>query len=197
AVVQSGSCSSANSGSVKITVTPLSVGGTVASAQTICSGTQPLDLTLSGETGLVVKWQKASDALFTVPVDIAGTSPILSGATIGNLAADTWFRAVVQSGSCSSANSGSVKITVTPLSVGGTVAVAQAICSGTQPLDLTLSGETGLVVKWQKASDALFTVPVDIAGTSPILSGATIGSLAADTWFRAVVQSGSCSSANS
>src|SRR4029453_6238330 len=110
---------------------------------TICSGAQPASLTLSGQVGAVVKWQRSVDALFTVPVDIASTSTTLSGVTIGTLSADTWFRAVVQSGTCSGANSASVKITVDPATVGGTVASAQTICSGSQPASLTLSGQVG------------------------------------------------------
>src|SRR4029077_9533419 len=82
--------------SVTITVNPVSVGGSVASAQTICSGTTPANLTLSGQTGSVVKWQKSSDAAFTLPTDIANTTTTLTGASIGALVSDTWFRAVVQ-----------------------------------------------------------------------------------------------------
>ena len=42
------------------------------------------------------------------------TSTTLTGATIGNLIADTWFRAVVSNEGCTNAISSSVKITVTP-----------------------------------------------------------------------------------
>src|SRR5678815_377722 len=146
AVVQSGVCTAANSASVTITVNPVSVGGSVASAQTICSGNTPANLTLSGQTGSVVKWQKSSDAAFTLPTDIANTTTTLTGASIGALVSDTWFRAVVQSGVCAAANSASVKITVDPVSVGGAVASAQTICSGSSPADLTLSAQTGSVV---------------------------------------------------
>ncbi|MFW0740027.1 beta strand repeat-containing protein, partial [Flavobacterium sp. T12S277] len=43
-----------------ITVNPVSVGGVVSSPQTICSGNSPADLTLSDNTGSIVKWQKSS-----------------------------------------------------------------------------------------------------------------------------------------
>ncbi len=165
----------------------------VTANQTICSGSTPADLTLSGYTGNIVKWQKASDAAFTTPVDIANTSATLSGTAIGSLTATTYFRAVVQSGNCSSANSSAATITVSAVSVGGAVASNQAICSGSTPANLTLSGNTGSVVKWQKASDAAFTTPTDIANTSTTLTGATIGALTATTYFRAVVQNSPCS----
>src|SRR5206468_548981 len=147
AVVQNGTCSSANSSAVKITITAPSVGGSVASAQTICSGQSPADLVLSGQTGSVIKWQEPADPLFTAPTDIASTSLALRTLPTRRSSALTWFRAVVQNGTCSSANSSAVKITITAPSVGGSVASAQTICSGQSPADLVLSGQTGSVIK--------------------------------------------------
>jgi len=201
AVVQSGVCSEVNSSSVLITVNPVSVGGTASSVQTICSGTSPADLSLSGQTGNVVKWQKSSDANFSIPIDIASTATLttLPSALIGNLTGNTYFRAVVQNGVCSEVNSSSVLITVNPVSVGGTVSSAQTICLGTSPADLSLSGQTGDVVKWQKSSDANFTNAVDISSTATLttLPSALIGNLTVNTYFRAVVKSGVCSEVNS
>jgi len=193
AVVQNGDCSPSNSSYVTITVNPASVGGTVASAQTICSGTAPSDLILTGNSGSVVKWQKAADASFTIPTDIASTATTLSGVTIGAISGSTYFRAVVQNGSCAVDYSSSVLITVDTPSVGGTTNGAQTICSGSQPSTLTLTGNTGTVVKWQASSDSGFSVPSDIVSTSTTLTGAEIGSLTDTTYFRAVVQNGSCS----
>ncbi len=281
--------------SFTITVDPVTAGGTVASNQMICSGTQPADLFLSGNTGIVVKWQKSSDVLFNAPIDIPVTSTTLSGTTIGNLTANTYFRAVLQSGVCNSAYSSSILVTVIPnptlsgatqlaivcagspamiqltgllpgststvtytiagivqspvagvvasgsgagsfltpiltalnngqtlqitgitvtsatpncggtfaqnviLSVssasqGGTVAPNQTICAGTQPANLYLSDNNGTVLNWQRSSNVAFNSPTDIAVTSTTLTGATIGNLFVNTYFRAVVQSGACGS---
>ena len=187
---------------VTVTVNPTSVGGTVSSDQAICTGTAPASLTLTGNTGTVTKWQKSLTTDFASATDIAGTSTTLTGATIGSLTATTYFRAVVQSGSgigaCATANSAYATVTVNPTTVGGTVAGDQAVCSGSQPsTGLTLTGNTGTVVKWQKALNTSFTGPTDIASTSTTLDGTTIGSLTATTYFRAVVQSGACAAANS
>ncbi|MGL2966866.1 beta strand repeat-containing protein [Flavobacterium sp. XGLA_31] len=190
-------CVSATRTAVTATVYSVSVGGTVTNNQTICYGTEPGDLTLSGETGDIVKWQSATDAGFTSPTDIAETSNTLSGVTIGTLTANTYFRAVVQNNICSVAYSSSVLITVDALTVGGTVSNDQTICSGTQPADLNLSGHTGSVIKWESSLDAGFTSPTDIFVTSATLTGATIGTLTQDTYFRAVVQNGSCDTAES
>ncbi len=126
-----------------------SVGGTAAAPQTICSGATPADLTLSGQTGAVVRWEKSSDVAFTTPTTIASTSTTLTGATIGALTTSTYFRAVVLEPTCSEANSSPVLITVDPASAGGTIASVSAICSGSTPADLVLSGNTGGVVRWE------------------------------------------------
>lgn len=186
---------------VTLTVYPTSVGGTVSPVQTICSGSQPdNDLTLSGKTGTVVKWQKSTDNFVSNITDITGTATLttLSKTTIGALSSDTWFRAVVQSGTCPAANSSAIKITVNPATVAGSLGTAQTICSGSQPNSLTLTGNTGNVVKWQKSTSSDFTTGVtDLAITSTTLASADIGTLAGDTWFRAVVKSGVCPAVNS
>ena len=83
-----------------ITVTnPASVGGTSNGNQIICKDSTPNDITITGNTGNVVKWQKSIDLLFTSPTDILSTSTTLSGVLIGNISETTYFRAVVQDGS--------------------------------------------------------------------------------------------------
>ncbi len=195
--VTSGSCGTVYSTPMKITVNPISVGGSVSSNQTICAGSTPADLTLSGHTGNVVKWQKSTSSTFSSTTDIVETSTTLSSAKIGVLTSTTYFRAVVQSGVCSSANSNYAKITVNLTSVGGSVSADQIICYGSTPAALILSGHTGNVVKWQKSTSSTFSSPTDIAETSTTLSSAKIGALTTTTYFRAVVQSGVCSSVNS
>jgi hypothetical protein len=118
-----------NTHSVEVTVDPASEGGLVSTDQTICSGTTPADLELSGNVGTVVKWQKSTDQAFTSPVDIPVTSLTLSGATIGNLTQNTWFRAEVQSGVCSSVYSSHILVTVNP---NGQVNLPEplVVCSG-------------------------------------------------------------------
>ena len=167
------------------------VSGSVSSNQTICFNTSPANLNLSGNTKGVIKWQKASDALFTSPIDISNTSTTLTGTTIGSLNATTYFRAVVTIGICGAAYSNYAVVTVIPI-VGGTVSPEQNICYGTQPSDIVLSGNIGNVLKWQKASDAGFTSPTDINVNTAILPGVTIGNIIVTTYFRAVVQNSSC-----
>jgi hypothetical protein len=278
---------------VTLSVNPITVGGTITAVPSICYGTSPADITLSGNTGAVVRWESATDLAFASPTQIAETSTTLLGTKIGNLTSNTYFRAVVQSGTCpidnsapvlisvnpaptltgasqaasvcagsaatinltgllpgststisysingvtqtditgvvadgtgtagfttpmlTTANNGqpllitaiittnatpncssilnlAVNLSVNPITVGGTVGSDQTICSGSSPADLILTGSTGTVLKWQKSSDVVFTSPTDIAATTNSILGTTIGNLSANTYFRAVVQSGSC-----
>src|SRR5205814_249856 len=125
AVLQSGVCESVTSSAAILTVNPTSVGGSVASNQTICYNSPPAsDLSLTGNTGTVVKWQRSMDNFVSNSSDIANITTTLTAAAIGALTQDTWFHAVVKSGVCSEANSSSIKITVNPASVGGSVAAA-------------------------------------------------------------------------
>jgi hypothetical protein len=197
AVVQSGVCAAVNSSAVTITVDPVSIGGTITSAQTICSGVSPADLTLGGHTGNVIKWQYSTAADFSGPVDIASTSATLTSALMGNLTQSTYYRAVVQNGVCAAVNSSAVTITVDPVSAGGTPTSAQTICPGTSPVDLVLGGHTGSVIKWQYSTAADFSGTVDIASTSVTLTSVLMGNLTQTRYYRAVVQNGVCSAANS
>nr|MCU0467901.1 right-handed parallel beta-helix repeat-containing protein [Arcicella sp.] len=174
-----------------ITVDPASVGGSIAGGTTVCTGTNSTTLTLSGNVGTVVKWQSASDMAFTSPTDIANTTTTLIAT---NLTATTYYRAVVQSGVCATANSGNAVVTVDAASVGGIIAGGTSVCTGTNSTTLTLNNHVGIVVKWQSSSDMAFTSPMDIANTTTTL---TVSNLTATTYYRAVVQSGVCIPANS
>ncbi|MFN8324673.1 MAG: hypothetical protein U0T80_02825 [Flavobacteriaceae bacterium] len=176
-----------------ITVYPVSRGGTVSADQTICSGSQPASLNLSGHYGTILRWESSADAAFTSPTTISNTTTTLSGASIGALTTTTYFRAVVQSGTNPSANSSYVTITVNPTTVGGSVTGGASVCSGSTSGVLTLSGHTGNVVRWE-SSVSPFTSWTTIANTSTTYSS---GALTQTTQFRAVVQSGVCAEVNS
>lgn len=193
AVVTSGYCSSANSSYATIIVDPISVGGSISGSTNVCIGSNSTTLTLSGYTGTVAKWQSANTSDFTTGVtDIANTSNSL---TITNLTTSTYYRAVVTSGACSSANSSYAILTVDPLSVGGSIAGSTEVCYGSNSTTLTLSGYTGTIVKWQSATNSNFTTGLtDIPNTT---SSLTATNLISTTYYRAVVISGSCSSSNS
>ena len=126
--MQNGVCTSANSVSATVTVNPVSVGGTVGTSTTVCTGTNSTILTLTGQTGNVVRWESSSDNFATAGTAIANTTNTL---TATNLTATTSYRAVVQSGVCTSANSASATVTVNQASLGVIVTTKTTVCSGT------------------------------------------------------------------
>jgi gliding motility-associated-like protein len=191
AIVQSGSCASANSSSVTITVTPSSVGGSVNAAATVCSGSNGATVNLTGATGSVTGWESSLDNFATAGTPVVNTTTSL---TYSNLTQTTSYRAVVQNGSCASANSSSVTISVTPVSAGGTVSAAAVVCSGSNGATLNLTGQTGSVTGWESSFDNFGTAGTPIVNTTASL---TYSNLTQTTSYRAVVQSGSCASANS
>jgi Chaperone of endosialidase/GEVED domain len=97
----------------------ISVGGTVSANQTVCIGVMPAPLTLSGNTGAILFWQKSVDAAFTNPTNILITSNTLNP-VIQN--SNTYYRAVVQNINCAPAYSSAVQITVT--NITGTTILA-------------------------------------------------------------------------
>ncbi|RTL55892.1 MAG: hypothetical protein EKK37_18075, partial [Sphingobacteriales bacterium] len=92
-----------------ITVNPASVGGSISGSATVCATGNSGTLTLSGQTGSVVKWQSSTDNFVSNIVDITNTTTSLS---YTNLTQTTSYRAVVQSGVCTSVNSSTATITV-------------------------------------------------------------------------------------
>jgi hypothetical protein len=115
---------------VNITVSSVSVGGTVSGGGSVCSGSTSGLLTLSGQTGSVVKWQYAV-APFSIWIDILSATN--STYTSGVLTQDTRFRAVVQIGACSQAMSSETTVTVNPLPTITTNGILNDICFDTNP----------------------------------------------------------------
>ena len=188
--MKNGACDAANSSIATVTVDPTSVGGTIAGAATVCTGTNSTLLTLSGHTGEIQNWESSTDINFIspAPTTIANTNTTL---TVENLTTTTHYRAVIKSGVCSSVNSGTTTVTVSadPLTVGGTISGATIVCTGTNSTDLTLSGHTGSILRWESATDNIFTSPSTINNTTTSI---TETNLTQTTYYRAVVQSGVC-----
>ncbi|HCQ14465.1 T9SS sorting signal type C domain-containing protein [Flavobacterium sp.] len=114
-----GACGTVNATGT-ITVDSATIAGSINGDQTICANSQLANIVLTGNVGSVVKWQKSSDAVFTNPIDIASTSTTLTGAVVGAITATTYFRAVVQSDSCSSVNTNIIMVSIETTTWNGT-----------------------------------------------------------------------------
>ncbi len=192
AQLSSGICSTGTSDVITVTVVPNVTVGTISKNQSICHGTQPADLSMTGSTG-AIQWQWSTDNLTFTDIEGA-TSATLTGTIIGNLTVTTYFRAQLSSGICSTGTSDVITVTVVPNVSVGTVSENQSICYGTQPTDLSVTGSTG-DIQWQWSTDnSVFT---DIEGaTASVLTAESIGNLTATTYFRAQLSNSVCSASS-
>jgi gliding motility-associated-like protein len=180
AVVTSGVCTPATT-TATITISPISVAGTIAGAATVCSGTNSTLLTLSGNIG-TIQWQSSIDNIaFT---DIVNATTATN--TVTNLSATTYYKALVTIGTCPPATA-SVTITVNPISVAGTISGAATVCSGTNSTLLTLSGSIG-TIQWQSSTDNITFTAIASATTATY----TATNLMATTYYKALVTNGVC-----
>jgi hypothetical protein len=181
--VLNGACASANSSSAAVTVSPLSVGGTVSGTTTVFAGTNSSTVTLSGHTGSI-QWQSSSNNVSFS--NISGANSTTYNAT--NLSATTYYRAVLTSGVCSSDISSNV-VTVSTISlVPGTVSGGTNVCSGVNSTLLTLSGQVGNIVRWQRSSVSDFSSNVtNISNTSTTLTATNVSTT---TYYRAEISGG-------
>lgn len=104
--------STATSNSITMTVSQPSVGGSVTADQNVMSGADAATVNLSGHTGSVIKWQRDVVSTFATATDVANTTTFVNGPSMGGITQTIYYRAVVQNGTCATANSAYVTITV-------------------------------------------------------------------------------------
>ncbi len=169
--------------SVNVNVSPKAVGGTISGSQTVCSKSNSGVISLSGHTGNVVRWDSATSA--TGPwVAISNTA---LNQNYSGLVRTTYFRAMVGNGNCSIDSSSVAKITVTPPSYGGTLSGVSSVCAGSNSGNLTVSGYTGNIVKWETSANGNLWTPIVNKGTSQSYSN-----ISQTTYYRVAVQNGNC-----
>ena len=175
AVVTSAGCQSASVSSSVV------LGVTASSNQTICSGTSPANLTLTG-TPATIQWQSSTDNVnFT---NIAGaTSSTLSSGQMGILNATTYFRAYTTSAVCPPSNSNTVTITINPLPTFTSTTGASRCGTGTVTLQAATAAGT---INWYAAITGGASLGTGTSFTTP--------SIAATTTYYAEVTNNGCTS---
>ncbi len=191
-IVQNGLCDTARSTVKVITVVQPTVGGILSGGTAVCTGTNSTQLTLSGHTGAMLRWESALTA------DFSGTVTNISNTTTQhtptNLTATTYFRVVLRNTPCDTAFSATDSILVTAATIGGIAGGSDTVCSGVNSTQLTLTGHTGSILRWESATNPGFTgIVTQIANTT---ATHTATNLSITTYFRAVVKNGSCAAAN-
>jgi hypothetical protein len=191
-IITSGPCSHI-SNSIQITVYAQLIAGTIGNAQSICYNTAPSTLNQAtaptGGTGVYTyQWQISTDNI--VFNNIAGATA--SSYSPPALTANRYYRRNVTSGTCGTASSPSILITVYPDVTPGTVSAPQTICYNTVPAMLTGTAPTGgdgtFSYRWQSSPDN--STWSNIAGAT--VSTYTPPALTTSTYYRRRVQSAGC-----
>jgi gliding motility-associated-like protein len=184
ALVRSGVCANMYSATATVTVIAGSVGGTVSSSATVCSGANAGTLTLSGEAGTILNWEFSTDG-GTSYTPIANTT---NTENYTNIATNTLYRAVVQNGACTAANSSVATLTVNSASVGGVLSANDTVCASSNSGAITLAGQTGTVQNWEYSNDngTTWTNIVNVTTSNAYTN------LTDTTLYRASVKNGVC-----
>ncbi|RNI23544.1 gliding motility-associated C-terminal domain-containing protein [Rufibacter latericius] len=185
------------SGAVEVTVKPEITDNIVSSGQTVCAGKVPAAFTgsqpLGGNNTYTYQWEVST---------ISGTAGFaaINGATAKDftpteaVTQNTWFRRVVNSGTCQKSESEAVLVEVQQPIASNTISADQAICSGESIGVLMGQEPTGgsgaYTYVWEQSTTSA------TAGFSPIpdanAKDLASMSLTVTTWFRRVVTAGAC-----
>jgi hypothetical protein len=185
--VSDGTCTRTLTESETVTVNPLPTAATLSSNSPVCPGDDAV-FTISGNAGDVVTY--SGSVMGTAIIEAGGTVDV----TVSSVTTNTTLNLTqVSDGTCTRDLMVSEMVTVSATSVGGSVTADQTICSGSTPAQLSLSGQTGAVVRWESSTDGG-------SNWTPIVNTNTTydpPALTQTTQFRAVVQSGVCPEAES
>ncbi len=119
-----------------------SVAGTASHDQTICSGSSPATLTLTGNTGLI-QWQSSTDNVTYTDIVGATSASYLPEP----LTQKTYYRAEVTVSGCTSATSNTVAITVNPLpTFSYTKSDSKCFGDNNGEITVTANGGSGLYI---------------------------------------------------
>ena len=149
AIIQEGSCEPLPTPPFLIDIVEGSEAGRVsAEPTTVCEGENTITLTLEGFRGNIERWEFSTDGFVSRQVR-SGQNPLV----FENLRETSEFRAVVQAGSCPSATTEPIEITVIDNASAGRVVENQTICSGARTDTLRLIDYSGNINFWELSTD--------------------------------------------
>lgn len=175
--------------SLQVDVANASDAGTInpSTILILCSGDNLETLLLDGSNGSVSRWEMSS-SLIGPWLPLLETTTSLS---FQNLLDTTYYRAVVQSGSCPEVkNDPPYRVDVNSPTVGGFVLGSKSVCSGESGGVINLVFENGNILWWESSNDNF---------VSPGVYQGNVGSsnfmtpiLSQTTQYRARLRSGVC-----
>ncbi|MEI8073504.1 MAG: PKD domain-containing protein [Bacteroidota bacterium] len=188
--ISNGSCS-VSKDTIQIINNPESIGGSISANTSVCTGLNNGTVTLSGYTGNIKGWESSTDGGITWPTSINNSN---NNYTYNNLTSSTLFRAIIQSGNCSTVYSTPVSITVNNNSNPGILLKDTVVCISSNSGSLNLTGFSGNILRWETSTDAAASWQTinNAIGSSLLYTNIT-----GTTLYRAIVQNGTCNPASS
>jgi hypothetical protein len=155
----------------------------------VCTGSNSTTLTLTGLTGTVARWESSLDNFLTAGTTISSTSFSL---TVSNITTTTYYRAIVNTSSCTGLATSATPIYVNTTVAGNIVAANNTICAGASA-SFSLFGNSGSVIRWEVSTSSTFASSVTTISNTTTALNYTLGSTGT-YYFRAVVQNSGCGS---
>lgn len=184
ALVQNGSCQLVYSDTAEVIVLNGAMGGIVSpTTQSVCTGINSGNITLSGHAGNILSWEKSTN-------NGGSWTPIVNTSTtqsFTNLTLETWYRAILSD--CNFDTSSIAKILIETLPVGGTLTPDIAVCISSNTGIITLSGESGNIIDWEFSTNG-GSLWSSLSNTS---NSYNFNNLTVSTMYRVIVGNGSCS----
>ncbi|MCA6497520.1 MAG: gliding motility-associated C-terminal domain-containing protein [Chitinophagaceae bacterium] len=197
--ISSGGCVSSDQ--TQITVQPALGNNSIGSPQLICSGTTAVALTGTLPTGgngssYTYQWQRSTTSSSAGFADIPGANSI--NYSPGVLTTTTWYQRNITSGACTTPfSSNTVQIFVEPPITNNviTVPVTNVFCQSGDPEVIAGLVPTGgdrmtYSYQWQRSTTGSTSGFTNISGATAQSYDPPL--LTTTTWFRRVVNSGSC-----
>jgi gliding motility-associated-like protein len=181
-ITMPGGCNAANI-STLVDVSSASASGTISGAVTLCEGFNSGTLNLSGENGDILRWEMSNSAIGPW-VTLSNTTNSLN---YQNLSDTTYYRSVVQSGTCPQSISSPLQVNIDKATVGGFTIGTDKACEGINSGDINLVYQNGNVLKWESSLDGITWNDITSSNTTESYSN-----LSATTSYRAQVKSGVC-----
>ncbi len=179
-------CESARTAvNVVVTEVPLTLISTTSTSPTTCTAT---DGSIGFSTNLsdgvyVLSYQKDGQPAQTATITVASGLFTLSG-----LGSGSYRNFEMSEGGCLATVAGPIDLS-SPTVSGGVLMGGGSVVAGINNSTLSLSGQTGTILKWQSSTDIDFTSAQDIAVTT---STYTATNLSETTYYRVVVEGLDC-----
>ncbi len=149
AQIQNTGCAIAYPSPAVVKVDPVSAGGTLTAPAVVCANANKGVIKLAGYAKDILQWETSLDN-FTTNTFVVNTTDSIEYL---NLAATTYYRAMVKSGVCAPVYSNVTAVTVNPASVGGTIVGPTNLCIEGNGGTLSLINHWGDIIHWETSTN--------------------------------------------